>query len=45
MPVKTPTEIVKKVHDDAVAAIAHPSVKQSFDPSSTVWALVRDITH
>jgi len=36
MPVKTPTEIVKKVHDDAVAAIAHPSVKQSFEAISVV---------
>jgi tripartite-type tricarboxylate transporter receptor subunit TctC len=28
---KTPNEIVMKIHDDAVAALAHPSVKQRYE--------------
>jgi tripartite-type tricarboxylate transporter receptor subunit TctC len=31
MPAKTPAEIVRKVHDDAVAALAHQPVKQKFE--------------
>lgn len=31
VPAKTPTEIVMKVHDDTVAALAHPSVKQRYE--------------
>jgi tripartite-type tricarboxylate transporter receptor subunit TctC len=31
MPAKTPVEIVRKVHDDAVAALAHQPVKQKFE--------------
>jgi tripartite-type tricarboxylate transporter receptor subunit TctC len=31
LPVKTPTEIVNKVHDDVVLALAHPSVKRSLE--------------
>jgi tripartite-type tricarboxylate transporter receptor subunit TctC len=31
MPAKTPVEIVRKVHDDAVNALAYPSVRQKFD--------------
>jgi tripartite-type tricarboxylate transporter receptor subunit TctC len=30
MPGKTPAEFVKKVHDDVVAALAYPPVKQKF---------------
>jgi len=30
-PVKTPAEIVRKVHDDTVAALAHPPVKQRLE--------------
>ena len=30
-PAKTRAEIVKKVHDDAVAALAHQPVKQKFE--------------
>jgi tripartite-type tricarboxylate transporter receptor subunit TctC len=30
MPGKTPAEFVNKVHDDVVAALAFPSVKQKF---------------
>ena len=30
MPGKTPTEYVKKVHDDVIAALAYPPVKQKF---------------
>jgi tripartite-type tricarboxylate transporter receptor subunit TctC len=29
--VKTPNEIVMKIHADAVAALAHPSVKQRYE--------------
>jgi tripartite-type tricarboxylate transporter receptor subunit TctC len=36
LPVKTPTEIVKKVHDDVVLALAHPSIKQSFEAIGVV---------
>jgi tripartite-type tricarboxylate transporter receptor subunit TctC len=28
MPAKAPVEIVRKVRDDSVAALAHPTVKQ-----------------
>jgi tripartite-type tricarboxylate transporter receptor subunit TctC len=31
MPAKTPPEIVKKAHDDAVAALTHASVKQKIE--------------
>jgi tripartite-type tricarboxylate transporter receptor subunit TctC len=30
-PPKTPAELVKKIHDDTVAALAHPSVKQGLE--------------
>jgi tripartite-type tricarboxylate transporter receptor subunit TctC len=30
MPAKTPADIVRKVHDDTVTALAHPPVKQRF---------------
>jgi tripartite-type tricarboxylate transporter receptor subunit TctC len=36
LPVKTPTEIVHKVHDNAVLALAHPSVKQSLEKIGVV---------
>jgi len=36
LPVKTPMEIVKKVHDDVVLALAHPSIKQSFEAIGVV---------
>jgi tripartite-type tricarboxylate transporter receptor subunit TctC len=31
VPAKTSTEIVMKIHDDTVAALAHPSVKQRYE--------------
>jgi tripartite-type tricarboxylate transporter receptor subunit TctC len=30
MPGKTPPEFIKKVHDDVIAALATPAVKQKF---------------
>jgi tripartite-type tricarboxylate transporter receptor subunit TctC len=36
LPVKTPTEIVKKVHDDVVLALAHQSIKQSLEAIGVV---------
>jgi tripartite-type tricarboxylate transporter receptor subunit TctC len=36
LPVKTPTEIVKKVHYDVALALAHPSVKQGFEAMGIV---------
>jgi tripartite-type tricarboxylate transporter receptor subunit TctC len=30
MPGKTPSEFIKKVHDDVIAALATPAVKQKF---------------
>jgi tripartite-type tricarboxylate transporter receptor subunit TctC len=36
LPVKTPTEIVKKVHDDVVFALAHQSTKQSLEAIGVV---------
>jgi tripartite-type tricarboxylate transporter receptor subunit TctC len=36
MPAKTPVEIVRKVHDDAVDALAYPSVKQKFEELAVV---------
>lgn len=38
MPAKTPAAIVQKVHDDAVAALKHPSVQQKLDEMATVVA-------
>jgi len=31
VPAKTPSEIIAKIHSDAVAALEHPSVKQRYD--------------
>ena len=31
LPAKTPPDIVKKVHDDTVSALAHPAVKQNLE--------------
>jgi len=36
MPAKTPVEIVRKVHDAAVDALAYPSVKQRFEELAVV---------
>jgi tripartite-type tricarboxylate transporter receptor subunit TctC len=36
MPGKTPIEIVKKVHDDTVEALAFPSLKQKFEELAVV---------
>jgi tripartite-type tricarboxylate transporter receptor subunit TctC len=36
LPVKTPTEIVKKVHGDVVLALAHPSMRQGLEAMGVV---------